>query len=55
MIALAKAALDAVKADISTAELETVALFTAAGLLVTVALVLYGPDVGAFEHYGMVP
>ena len=55
MIAIAKAAFDAVKADINTATFETVALFCATGLLITAALVLYGPDVGAFGMYGNVP
>ena len=55
MIAIAKSALDAVKADINTAELETVALLAATGLLITLALVFYGPDVSAFNLYGMVP
>ena len=55
MIALAKSAFDAVTADINTATLETLALFLAAGLLVASVLVLYGPDVSAFELYGNVP
>jgi hypothetical protein len=54
MIAIAKAAFDAATAEINTATLETLGLFFAAGLLVTSGLVLYGPDVSAFELYGMV-
>jgi hypothetical protein len=38
-----------VKADIDTATLETIALFGATGLLISVVLVLYGPDVSALE------
>ncbi len=55
MVAMAKAAFDAVTADINNATLETFALFFAAGLLVSSALVLYGPDVSAFELYGNFP
>jgi hypothetical protein len=55
MIAIAKSAFDAVTAGINTATLETLALFFATGLLVTSVLVLYGPDVSAFELYGNVP
>ena len=55
MIAIAKAAFDAVKADINDATFETVVLFCATGLLITAALVLYGPDVSAFGMYGNVP
>ena len=55
MIAIARAAFDALKEDLDTAELETLALFCATGMLMSLALVLYGPDVGAFELYGMVP
>jgi hypothetical protein len=54
MIAIAKSAFDAVTAGINTAMLETLALFFATGLLVTSVLVLYGPDVSAFELYGNV-
>ena len=55
MIPIAKAALGVVTADINPATLETLAFFFAAGLLVTSVLVLYGPDVSAFELYGNVP
>ena len=55
MVAIAKAAFGAVTADINPATLETLALFFAAGLLVTSVLVLYGPDVSAFGLYGNVP
>jgi hypothetical protein len=55
MIAIARAAFDAVKADIDTATLETIALFFATGVLISLVLVLYGPDVGAFGMYGNVP
>jgi hypothetical protein len=55
MIAIAKSAFDAVTADINPRMLETLTLFFAAGLLVTAVLVLYAPDVSAFELYGNVP
>jgi len=57
MVAITKAAFDAVKAkaNIDIATLETLALFCATGLLISIALVLYGPDVGAFEMYANVP
>jgi hypothetical protein len=44
-----------VKADIDTATLETIALFGATGLLISVVLVLYGPDVSAFGMYANAP
>ena len=55
MIAIAKAAFDALKTDIDTATLETLALFCATGLLISAVLAIYGPDVGAFGMYGNVP
>ena len=55
MLAIAKAAFDSVKTDINTATLETLALFCVTGLVISLALVHYGPDVRAFELYGMVP
>ena len=55
MIAIAKAAFNSVKTDINIATLETIALFFVTGLVISLALVHYGPDVRAFELYGMVP
>jgi hypothetical protein len=55
MLAIAKAAFDSVKTDIDTATLEILALFFVTGLLISLALVHYGPDVRGFELYGMVP
>jgi len=55
MIAVVKVAFDTVKADIGAAELEVLTLIVTTGLLCALALALYGPDVGAFELYGMVP
>ena len=55
MIAIAKSAFDAATADINPRMLETLTLFFAAGVLVTVVLVLYGPDASALELYGNVP
>lgn len=59
MIAITKAAFDSAKAHvdaiIDTATLETIALFLAAGLLISVLLVLYGPDVHDIDLHGMVP
>jgi hypothetical protein len=40
--------------DIDAATLEIIALFLAAGLLVSAFLVLYGPEVRGIELYGMV-
>ena len=55
MIAIAKAAFNSVKTDINSATFETLALFFVTGLLISLALVHYGPNVRAFELYGMVP
>jgi hypothetical protein len=40
--------------NIDAATLEIIALFLAAGLLISAFLVLYGPDVRGIELYGMV-
>ena len=55
MFAIARVAFDVLKEDMDAAELETLALFCATGLLLSLVMVLYGPDVRAFELYGMVP